>query len=227
MSNSSDKAPDYRGLPSPCWQVCNKAYQQARLFDTYPEYCKPESAYQSSFSNCQVCCSTNQTNDIHQAAANINATLVSIFGEFTNRCNDFNSTSKSNATNTEQPEANSGFTLAHIIGTVLTVMGGILLIACIVTAYRNRSRDKVERARLLQQTVEEEKRRVIKSHDLESQPPLTNVDKFPTTETEVSPMMREIDGNPRIEMEVEERTCELDLDGGYREMDVQLRIRRA
>lgn len=34
-------------------------------------------------------------------------------------------------------------------------------------------------------------------------------------------MIWEIEGNFRIEMEVEERVCELDLGSGYSEMDVQ------
>ncbi|KAK0672002.1 hypothetical protein QBC41DRAFT_353716 [Cercophora samala] len=48
-------APEFRNLPFQCWEVCNKAYQQARLFDIFPEYCKPESAYQISHSNCLLC----------------------------------------------------------------------------------------------------------------------------------------------------------------------------
>ncbi|KAK4654795.1 hypothetical protein QC762_407253 [Podospora pseudocomata] len=219
MSDPNGITLEFRDLPPPCWEVCNKAYQQVRLFETFPEYCKPESSYQINYSNCLVCCSTTQTNDIHKTANSINATLVSIFGEYTNRCNDFNGVSGANASRPE-PQSSSGFTLAHIIGTVLGVVGGILLLACIVTAYQNRSRDKVERTRLLEQKAEG-KRRELRKKDLESQSTTAEVDRPSEIKAEVSPMIREIEGNPRTEMEVEERACELDLGSGYSEMDVQ------
>ncbi|KAK4179414.1 hypothetical protein QBC36DRAFT_362908 [Triangularia setosa] len=95
---------------------------------------------------------------------------------------NFNDFPESNASEAE-PVFSPGFTIAHIIGTVLGVVGGTLLIACIVTAYRNRSRDNVERARLLQQR-NEGKQQEMGKRDLESQSTTAGIDKSSSTEIE-------------------------------------------